>query len=71
MSRVILRHDENKSVSFVQIVNFLVSSKTMSLEDGKRLYQKFKLGEDVVFDLPDQTASEFRDYLDFLNYKYE
>ena len=71
MSRVVLRHDENKSVSFLHIVNFLVSYKIMSLEEANRFYQKFKLGEDVVLDIPDQTASAFRVYLGFLNCKYE
>lgn len=71
MSRVLLRHNENKSIGFLHIVNFLVSYKIMSLEEANRFYQKYQLGEDVVFDIPEQTDSTFKDYLRFLNCKYE
>jgi hypothetical protein len=42
----------------------------MSLEEARGLYRKFKLGEDVVFDIPDEMASKCRDELDSLNCKY-
>ena len=71
MSRIIVRPDVNQGVSFLHIANFLVAYKIMSLEETHRLYQKFKLGEDVVFDIQDQMASTFRDHLDFLNFKHE
>ena len=71
MSRFMLLHDVNKNVGFLHIVNFLVSYKIMSLEQAGRFYERFKLGEDVVFDIPDQMASTFKEYLESLNCKYE
>ena len=71
MPRILLRHNGNEGVSFLHIVNFLVSYKIMSLTDASRFYQRFKLGEDIDFDIPDQMASTFRDCLGSLNCKYE
>jgi hypothetical protein len=71
MSRITLRHDMNEDVHFLHIVNFLVSYNIMSLEEANGLYRKFKLAEDVVFDIRDEMGSEFRDELDSLKCKYE
>jgi hypothetical protein len=71
MSRILVRPSVNKNVNFIHIVNFLVSYNIMSLEEAHVLYRKFKLAEDVVFDIRDEMASKFRDELNSLNCKYE
>lgn len=71
MSTAIVRYSANKSVGFLHIVNFLVSRKIMSLEEANLLYRKFKLGEDVQFDIPDHEFGAFGNCLDSLNCTFE
>lgn len=71
MSRIHLRYSINRDVNFAAIVNFLVSYNIMTLDTAVSLYKKFKLGEDVTFEIPDEMALKFRDELDSLNCQYE
>ncbi len=71
MSKFVLQYDVNKSVSFLHIVNFLVSRKIMSLEEARGIYRKFNVGEDVVLYIPDDQAPAFRSYLQSINCKFE
>jgi len=71
MSRIEIRHSVNEDVNFIHIINVLVSYKVMSLEEASCLYRKFKLAEDVVFDIQDETTAKVKDALDSLNCKYE
>ncbi len=71
MSRIVIRHSVNKDVNFIHVVNVLVSYKVMSLEEASCLYKKFKLAEDVAFDIQDEITSTVKDAFDSLNCKYE
>lgn len=69
MSRIVLQHKTNEHINFVHVVNFLVSYRIMTLEEALPLHKRFKLGEDVIFDIPDEMVSKFRDQLDSLGCK--
>jgi len=71
MPRITLRHNKNKDVSFIHIMNLLVGHRIMTLEEAHSFYKRFKLGEDVVFEIPEDVASQFRIDLDCLNCKHE
>ena len=71
MSRIVLRHDCNRNVNFIHVINLLVDYKIMTLEEAHSLYVRFKLGEDVVFDVRDDMVPKFRDALDSLNCSHE
>jgi hypothetical protein len=71
MSRIRIRHINNKAINFVHVINFLVGYRIMTFEEAHSLYERFKLGEDIVFDIPDEMDSKFRSELDSLNCKHE
>jgi hypothetical protein len=71
MSRFLLPHEANESVPFVPIVNFLVSYEVMSLGQAADLNRQFKLGNDVVIEIPDSINLVFMDELDYLNCAFE
>lgn len=52
-------------------MNLLVGHRIMTLEEAHSFYKRFKLGEDVVFEIPEDVASQFRIDLDCLNCKHE
>ena len=71
MSRIMLRYTNNKDAKFLHIANFLIGCGLMTLEETHSLYKNFKSRNDIIFDIPDEMASEFRNELDSLNCKYE
>jgi hypothetical protein len=71
MSFIKIRRASNESLSFVKIVNFMVSYKMMSLEDASRLHLTLMSGEEIIIRLPETMASQLANELDFLGWKYE
>ena len=71
MPRITLRYEHNKNVSFIHVINCLVSYEIMTLEEAVPLYKQFKLGEDVVLDVSDKLISIVGNHLDYLDCKYE
>ena len=55
---------ENIEFSFLPVVNLLVESEVMSLEEAAVLNRKFQSGEQVIFDVPceigDKLTSELK-----------
>ena len=60
MATIHIRDDVNKDISFVHIINSLVSYKLMSLEEAVALYKRFKAMNDIVLEVPGQAADKLR-----------
>lgn len=71
MATIQIRYEPNKSVNFVHIVNYLVGSRIMTLDESICFYRQFKLMEDITFRIPDEIVHEFKTKLDCLNCEYE
>ena len=72
MRKIMFRKEANAGVRMLFIVQFLTSNKIMSLEEAANgICKSFHLGEDIIFEIPDELVAAFVSHLESLECKYE